>query len=401
MAAPVLEARSVKSLIQTPELLASGELVEYEHAMNLCLGVAKNCLEKGDRALACLVKKDYLWVRWRGDSTITDNDPHSHYIIKTLDSAAEYLGDSALTGCTIITPYKPDMIGQIAIRMRPGIRRVIWGSPTNPYTSGTDGPDIISSTLYGKPPQIIEGLHQSEAEEFYKTHPVNYNFRTATNYADALHALNAQHGSMEHRIISDLLGDNLAGQAVLDAGCGIGDEVALLHSKGAKVYGIDTSPEFVRLARQTHPDLSDLFLEARTENLPFPDASFDIILCKYVLNEVDKDRIEGIYREFHRCLKPDGKLLLFIHDPASQMFSADSETGEVLLDLFRQGKVNVRVFNNVVVLEPRHTYADYLAPLVRNFRLTYFDQGQDEQRIHPDKNIPEMLVLMAEKLENR
>ena len=46
-----------------------------------------------------------------------------------------------------------------------------------------------------------------------------------------------------------LLGD-VAGKTVLDYGCGLGDNSVLLASRGAKVIGVDISPELIELAEK-------------------------------------------------------------------------------------------------------------------------------------------------------
>lgn len=49
---------------------------------------------------------------------------------------------------------------------------------------------------------------------------------------------------------------------------------------------------------------------ASVEDIPFPDASFDLLLCAHVLEHVPDDR--KALREFSRVLTPNGKALLLV-----------------------------------------------------------------------------------------
>ena len=68
-----------------------------------------------------------------------------------------------------------------------------------------------------------------------------------------------------------------AGARVLDAGCGTGGASVLARGRGAIVSGCDASECMLKIARERLPG-ADLRL-AELENLPFPDASFDVTLA--------------------------------------------------------------------------------------------------------------------------
>lgn len=95
------------------------------------------------------------------------------------------------------------------------------------------------------------------------------------------------------------------GQRLLDVGCGTGHHLAQLHRRGFDVAGVDASPEMLEYARRLNPE-ADL-READVEHLPFPDASFDIVLCIEVLRYLRDP--EPTLREMARVLKPGGVLL--------------------------------------------------------------------------------------------
>ena len=92
---------------------------------------------------------------------------------------------------------------------------------------------------------------------------------------------------------------------VLDNGCGVG---MYLHRFGwwaRKAVGLEY--EFAR-GREALSPLTPV-VQAAGEALPFPDATFDLILSHEVIEHVQDDR--KAVREMVRVLKPGGRLLLF------------------------------------------------------------------------------------------
>lgn len=103
-----------------------------------------------------------------------------------------------------------------------------------------------------------------------------------------------------------------AGEKGLDLCCGTGDVARLLVSGGAgasklEVVGLDFTREMLEIARGVTPaSMSVSFREGDALNLPFPDASFDIVTCAYGLrNLADLDR--GL-KETLRVLRSEGRL---------------------------------------------------------------------------------------------
>lgn len=104
------------------------------------------------------------------------------------------------------------------------------------------------------------------------------------------------------------------GESVLDVGCGTGTlAIAAKRRVGptGSVYGIDASPEMIaRAARKAgRASLEINFKTAAFEALPFPYASFDVVLSTMMLHHLpDEARRQGI-REIRRVMKPGGRLL--------------------------------------------------------------------------------------------
>ena len=86
---------------------------------------------------------------------------------------------------------------------------------------------------------------------------------------------------------------------ILDVGCGTGANLAMLAKHGEAI-GVDVSQLAVdRCREQRNLDAR----VARVEELPFPDAYFDVITAMDVLEHTDDDRVA--LRELKRVSKPD------------------------------------------------------------------------------------------------
>jgi len=94
---------------------------------------------------------------------------------------------------------------------------------------------------------------------------------------------------------------------MLDIGCGIGGAARFIHHQyGARVSGVDLTPEYIEVARALNEKLGigdalDLRVASALE-LPFEDQSFDGALTMHVAMNI-KDRPK-LYAEAARVLKP-------------------------------------------------------------------------------------------------
>jgi SAM-dependent methyltransferase len=99
----------------------------------------------------------------------------------------------------------------------------------------------------------------------------------------------------------------VAGLRVLDVGCGPGEYTTRLVEQGAHVTAFDVTPRMVAITKARIGDRADV-LRANLENaLPFASATFDLVLCPLVLDNIED--WGAVFKEFHRVLKPGGTLV--------------------------------------------------------------------------------------------
>jgi demethylmenaquinone methyltransferase/2-methoxy-6-polyprenyl-1,4-benzoquinol methylase/phosphoethanolamine N-methyltransferase len=110
------------------------------------------------------------------------------------------------------------------------------------------------------------------------------------------------------------------GDKVLDVGCGTGSlTLTARSSAGASgaVYGIDASPEMIDVARKKAKQAgSDVVFDvALIEKIPFPDATFDVVVSRLVIHHLPDDLKRRGFAEILRVLKPGGHLLVADFNP--------------------------------------------------------------------------------------
>ncbi len=99
--------------------------------------------------------------------------------------------------------------------------------------------------------------------------------------------------------------DGRSGGRVLVDGCGVGMYLAHLAEEASRAVGLEIDFERAQTARQ----VADQVVCGVGEQLPFPSASFDLVLSHEVLEHVQDDRLA--IREIVRVLRPGGRLALF------------------------------------------------------------------------------------------
>ena len=103
---------------------------------------------------------------------------------------------------------------------------------------------------------------------------------------------------------------------VLDVGCGTGEITSRLAEAlpGARIVGVDIIDDHLALARRRYAHLADRvqFEHGDAFALAHPDATFDLVVCRHVLQAVPEP--EKVLAELVRVVRPGGVLHLVAED---------------------------------------------------------------------------------------
>lgn len=207
---------------------------------------------------------------------------------------------------------------------------------------------------------------------------------------------------------------------VLDVGSGVGGTSRCLAREfGCRVTGIDLTDEYCRTATMLSKriGLAELvdYSQGDATNLPFPDASFDIVWTEHVaMNIPDKP---ALYREMYRVLKPGGTLAIYdilagpsgpVMFPVPWARTPDSSflvTPEELRDLLEKSGFNVTAWSDTT--EAARAWFVSLAEKIRKDGLPplgfHLLLGSDFQVMAQNqrRNLEEGRILLAQVVAKR
>jgi len=114
------------------------------------------------------------------------------------------------------------------------------------------------------------------------------------------------------------------GDKVLDVCCGTGVVAVMAARRGAQVSGLDLTPALLERARVNarQAGVPVEFTEGDVENLPFADASFDVVVSQF--GHMFAPRPNVAIAEMLRVLKPGGRIAFSTWPPelfTGKMFS--------------------------------------------------------------------------------
>lgn len=131
-----------------------------------------------------------------------------------------------------------------------------------------------------------------------------------------------------------LRGRRIAGQPLLDVGCGTGRFLTFVKQNWPRlpVTGLDLSGPYLRKARRELSGWSWVALaEGAGERLPFADGSFALVTCTYLFHELPREVRAAVAAEMARVLRPGGRLVF-----VDSFQQGDRPEYEGLLELFPQ-----------------------------------------------------------------
>jgi tellurite methyltransferase len=124
-----------------------------------------------------------------------------------------------------------------------------------------------------------------------------------------------QFGHIDIYLFDQLLRGNITpAMTVLDAGGGPGRNLVYLLREGCNVFAVDTNSHAVEQVRRLaasldNPSPPENFRVAPIEQMPFPDAIADVVICSAVLHFARSgEHFLAMLNELWRVLKPGGLL---------------------------------------------------------------------------------------------
>ncbi len=115
------------------------------------------------------------------------------------------------------------------------------------------------------------------------------------------------------------------GDKLLDVGCGPG-RLTLAAQRWVgptgEAQGIDPAPEMIAAARRNaaQAGLAAKFQVGLVEALPFPEATFDVVVSRLVMHHLSGDLKQRGLSEMRRVLKPGGLCLAVDFEPPTAPF---------------------------------------------------------------------------------
>ena len=188
----------------------------------------------------------------------------------------------------------------------------------------------------------------------------------------------------------------------LDVGCGEGRFCRFLARAGMKVCGIDRTAALIDAARRRHPEGD--YRVARAEELPFAEASFDLVVSYLSLIDIDDHR--AAIAEMSRVLRPSGKLLIAnltgLNTAGTWLKDERGERLGFLVDHYMEERPVRQQWKGIDIINWHRPLRSYLQPLLaEGLRLTFFDEplpsAQDDPRAAKFARVPWFVVMEWQK----
>lgn len=157
-------------------------------------------------------------------------------------------------------------------------------------------------------------------------------------------------------------GGALLQATILDYGCGAGRHAIFLAENKFDVEACDVSKNGLEIAqmRALGRNLEIPFKHQTTLTLPYPDETFDGVLCYGVLYYLTREEIPVAIDEIKRVLKPGGKALVVVRSKADSRYEGDVGRGDDGMDMVFLDKDELyylfRGFSEVHVDSQKQTY---------------------------------------------
>lgn len=142
--------------------------------------------------------------------------------------------------------------------------------------------------------------HETDADKFVQWYGEMAENRFANAFAYGRHKVDV--------LLDEVLKELKPGAHVLDVGCGTGEYVRRVQELGLVGSGIEPAEAMRKVAIEKNP--GSTIVDGVATKLPFPDTSFDLVICIEVLRYLHRGDGRVALREMRRVLRPGGILFL-------------------------------------------------------------------------------------------
>ena len=146
-----------------------------------CIDLSRYATSQGENPFACVIGRDDEVIAEATTRERRDADVTRHAEIIAISDAQAKLGTTKLWKCTLYSTLEPCAMCAFCIRAS-GIARVVYSIPSS-IMGGSSKWDILGDhdlsdalpEVFHKPPQIVAGLMENEAEQVWREwHPIDW-----------------------------------------------------------------------------------------------------------------------------------------------------------------------------------------------------------------------------------
>ncbi|OIA98617.1 ubiquinone biosynthesis methyltransferase UbiE [Paenibacillus sp. LC231] len=217
--------------------------------------------------------------------------------------------------------------------------------------------------------------------------------KLAGDYERHVDSQSGHNAYYERPAMMHLLPANMEQMTVLDAGCAAGWYTEQFLKRGARVTAVDLSPAMVEACKRRVGNEATVFACDITEDLPFEDEVFDLIVSSLTLHYIED--WAPTFREFQRVLKPGGSLIYSVHHPFMDVKHFDRQdyfARELLTEVWNKpesGPVEVSFYRRPIqeiinvtssrfridqLIEPQPSLADKDNPEAKEWMAKWYDR---------------------------
>jgi glycine/sarcosine N-methyltransferase len=173
--------------------------------------------------------------------------------------------------------------------------------------------------------------------------------------------------------------NSLSPKHILDAGCGTGGEALFLAELGYQVMGIDSSADFIEIARKKAAD-RELRVEFQADDLlslsSIRDDAIDLLICRgNTLPHIQSsDDLSNVFKSFYRVVKPNGFILIqwlnytHIIKEKKRLIGATGNESQVFLRFYDFTGEDELIFNIITLNRTDQWRSDWISTRLHPWR---------------------------------